>query len=197
MIVVACAAISVTATSPLEACLAPNTEVTGLFVASAVPAAHCIRDLLPSSTYEIIISFPGTYSGHLELSLLDAGPFDSHMPGRHSDEGVNARGRRLLDTEKTVFATNAMGDVQHPDLAGPTPQRHVRVYIRATGSDSGVRYNIRLDDVDAGALPAIARPLIVTVACSLLLTVAIVSWLFHSRRSPLVSAELGAAAKAS
>jgi hypothetical protein len=92
----------------------------------------------------------------------------------------------------------------HPALPGPLPPAHVQLRLvaheRSVGrggvSRAGTPYNLRLDRLYFGALPATALPLLLTVPLALLLAAVAVRWLLLSPASPLVLQDAAPAAAA-
>lgn len=89
--------------------LTPDHPLFG--VSSPIPASHVYRleGLLPDTPYEVRISHPATMPARFLLEFIS--PItqneDSSIPNTRSPTE-----RRLLDTDKIMFRTNAQGRVQ-------------------------------------------------------------------------------------
>ena len=183
------------ASTPLESCLHPGEERLGAFIAFAVPVSFCFRELAPSSTYELRLSYPGTQPTRFTFALSESEPLAGHLPGRVLEgDGVRLSGRRLADTDKLVFVTDKEGSIVHRDLPGATPQSRVACLVSAeevsltpaVGPQRvGTRVNIKLDPVYGGVLPATALHLLVPLAGCVIAALLVGTWLLRSPRSPL------------
>jgi hypothetical protein len=184
------------ATAPEQSCLAPGTEATQQFISFDIGAAsYCLRDVLPDSTYELRISYPATQPTLFKLSLEEGDALDPHMPG-----SVTGFFRSLLDTEKLVFTTDSNGDVLYPTLAQPTPIQRtwLRVVAQPLGVSHSVRragtsFNLALDAVHLGFIPATARPIIGAAGLTVIVMIVTASWLVYGGWFGAASAHADAA----
>jgi hypothetical protein len=113
----------------------------------------------------------------------------SHLPGQQ--HGVP--GRRLLDIEKLVFATDGQGYLVAPGLPSGLDASRVALRVSAEPQSiahsvvrAGTNYNLILEPVYAGVIPATALPLGVAILLCTIVSVVVAHWLRVSRHSPLV-----------
>ena len=111
-----------------------------------------------------------------------------------------SRGRRLLDTEKLVFATGPSSHsdaditILHPDLPpGGLPSSHVYLRVEAApgsptvrpgGMPAGVAFNLKLDPVFLGVIPGTALGLIPAMVAVVIVVALVVAFLRCSALSP-------------
>ncbi|KAF8065449.1 hypothetical protein HT031_003050 [Scenedesmus sp. PABB004] len=98
------------AAAPLPLPLVPFDYITGQLVdLDTGAAAWALGGLSPSTSYEVRVSWPASIPAAISFELVDG------ADTARSAAGAPARrraGRRLLDTEKLVFATDAAAGVQ-------------------------------------------------------------------------------------
>lgn len=189
--ILACLAVAL-ASTPSELCLAPGDQALQQFVNFEVSNSYCLRELSPDSSYELRVSYPATQPTLFTLTLFEADPLAGHLPGRAT------HGRKLLDTEKLVFATDEQGRVLHPALSAATPAERVWLRVAASplgvshlGQRAGTQYNLALDPVYLGVIPGTARPIIGAAVLTVVVLIATAWWLARSPSSPIRAAAKG------
>ncbi|GBF90016.1 hypothetical protein Rsub_02722 [Raphidocelis subcapitata] len=147
-----------------EDVLRPNEPLTGqLIKLDGAAKRYRLRDLKPSADYEVRVSYPASIPASLAFEWSGVPAPDAAAPGR-------AATRRLLDTDKAIFSTDADGGGpggKAPLLLLKAARRSVHKDGPEGGPDQLV-FDIVLAELWFGVLPKDTLPVIVAAGIALL-----------------------------
>ena len=196
---------TVVSTFPLESCIRPGEERRAQFISFAVPVSYCFRDLQPSTTYEVRLSWPASQPTNFTFELIYGEAPRSYLPGRVSEpqtdaDEVGAPGAsdvgsiKVTGSERITFQTDGDGRALLPSLQRPERQvsiaaNRLNIYVSAIDPSisrpgsvvrTGTAFNIRLEPLITGLLPqrslGLVPLLLVSAALALWLPKVIVSF---------------------
>jgi hypothetical protein len=156
--------------------LRPDVPLNAASVQVGGQLLYAVGPLAPSTAYEVRISYPAVTPVDFLLEFVQPGAED---PAALGSARAAPGARRLLNTAKLMFATDAAGRVALASVTWP-PAADGTYLVRATARPEGVAhsphlvaarpllFNVVLESLPAGA-PAGAWRMIVLLAVVLLL----------------------------
>lgn len=129
----------------------PDHELTQQVIGRGASMAYTLAGLRPLQMYEVRVSYLGLDSVNMAVGLRPGHAAGAGQPDA-STSAVLVPRRRLLDTEKAMFTTDADGLVNGwADVHALVICEDVAVPVPGVGSQQAVRYNVVLETLYFGA----------------------------------------------